>query len=173
MTDLRYRLGVPFGIGAATALLLGIYAGAHDPTHRDFVVTGFDGATSWKAAFTTSAFVLFVLQVGLGRWITGPSPAWAPDFHRLVGTVAFAVTIPVAFHCIWSIGYQGQDWRTTTHSLSGLVAYGLYVAKVISARSPADRPVWALPVTGSLLGTAMLVVWWTSSLHWYSGGGGL
>lgn len=172
MTDLRYRLGVPFAVGAATALALGVYAGAHEPSYRSFVVPGFDGLTSWKAAFTTTAFVLFVLQVGLGRWITGPAPAWGADVHRLVGTLAFAVTIPVAFHCLWALGYQDHDWRVTTHSLAGLVAYGFYVAKVISARSRLDRPVWALPVTGSLLGVAMLVVWWTSALHWYGGGGG-
>ena len=79
----------------------------------------------------------------------------------------------MAFHCLWALGYRDFDWRVTTHSIAGLVAYGLYVAKIVTARVPQGRPAWALPVTGSLLGVAMLCVWWTTSLYWYQGGGGL
>ena len=165
-------LAVPFAAGAATALALGVYAAAHEPTGRDFVVTGFATASGWKSAFASVAMVLFVMQVSLGLRITGragprrPPPAWTVELHRLIGTVAFGITIPVAFHCIWTLGYQSSDSRVAVHSLLGCVAYGLYVAKIIAVRTD-DRPGWALPVAGSLLGIVMLTVWWSSALVHY------
>ena len=174
MTHRPAALAVPLAAGAATALALGVYASVHEPTGRDFVLTGFDSASAWKSAFASVTVVLFVIQITLGLRITGragprrPPPPWAADLHRLVGTVAFGFSIPVVFHCIWTLGYRASDTRLAVHSLLGCVAYGLYVAKVLAARTD-DRPAWALPVTGSLLGITMLVVWWSSALVYYAG----
>jgi len=169
-------LAVPIGAGAATALALGFYSSIHDPTGRDFVLTGFDSAASWKSALASITVFLFLMQVSLGLRMTGrvgprrPTPPWAPDFHRLVGTVAFGVSLPVVFHCVWSLGYQAGESRISVHAILGCIAYGMYVAKVIAARTD-DRPQWALPVAGSLLGILMLAVWWTSALVHYAGTG--
>jgi hypothetical protein len=168
-------MAVPFAAGAATALALGLYAATHDPTGRDFVLTGFTTASAWKSALASVTMVLFIVQISLGLRITGrigprwPAPPWAPEVHRLVGTVAFGFTIPVVFHCVWTLGYRSDDSRLLVHSLLGCVAYGLYVAKVISVRTT-DRPVWALPVVGTVLGIVMLAVWWSSALVHYAGG---
>lgn len=167
-------LALPFAVGAATALSLGIYAAAHEPTGRDFVVTGFASVAGWKSAFASVTMALVIVQVSLGLRLTGrvgprvAPPPWAHDLHRLVGTVAFGISIPVAFHCIWAVGYQSSDSRLAVHSLFGCVAYGSYVAKIMTART-ADRPQWALPAAGSLLGIMMLTVWWSSAFVHYLG----
>lgn len=167
-------LALPFAAGAATALALGIYAAAHEPTGRDFVVTGFTSVAGWKSAFASVTMVLVIVQISLGLRLTGrvgprvPPPPWAHDLHRLVGTVAFGISIPVVFHCIWAVGYQTSGSRLAVHSLLGCVAYGTYVAKIMTART-ADRPPWALPAAGSLLGIMMLTVWWSSALVHYLG----
>ncbi|MEQ8839489.1 MAG: DUF6529 family protein [Acidimicrobiales bacterium] len=167
-------LAVPFAAGAATALALGIYASVHEPTGRDFVLTGFSSASSWKSMFASVTVVLFFVQISLGLRIAGrlgprlPPPPWARDVHRLVGTIAFGMSIPVVFHCLWTLGYRADDTRLALHSLLGCVAYGLYVAQVLTVRS-GDRPEWAVPVTGAMLGIAMIVAWWTSALYFYAG----
>lgn len=175
MTARPAVLAVPLAAGALTALGLGFYASVHEPTGRDFVITGFDSAGAWKSAFASATMFLFVVQISLGLRITGrvgprqAPPSWAPELHRLVGTIAFGISIPVVFHCVWALGYRTADIRLALHSLLGCVAYGFYVAKILTVRTD-DRPVWALPVAGSLLGATMLGVWWTSALLHYAGG---
>ena len=174
MTARRPALAVPLAAGALTALGLGLYASVHEPTGRDFVITGFDSAGGWKSALASVTMFLFVVQISLGLRITGrvgprqAPPPWATDLHRLVGTVAFGISIPVVFHCVWVLGYRTDDLRLALHSLLGCGAYGFYVAKILTVRTD-DRPVWALPVAGSLLGATMVGVWWTSALLYYSG----
>lgn len=174
MTARPAVLAVPLAAGAATALALGVYASAHEPTGRDFVLAGFDSSSSWKSALASVTVVLFIVQITLGLRITRrigprrPPPPWSLDLHRLVGTVAFGFSIPVVFHCIWTLGYRADESRLAVHSLFGCVAYGLYVAKVLAVRTD-DRPEWALPLIGSLLGFAMLAVWWSSALVFYAG----
>jgi hypothetical protein len=173
----RLRAGLPFIAGAVTALALGVHASAHDPSHRDFVITGFDSVRSWKAAFSTAAVLLFASQLGSGLRVHGrigptrPAPPWLHEVHRLLGTLAFALTIPVVFHCIWSIGYETFHLRQAIHSAAGCIAYGLYVAKVLAARKADQQPTWVLPVTGSLVGVAFIVAWWGQALWFYQGGG--
>jgi hypothetical protein len=167
-------LAVPLAAGAVTALALGLYASTHEPTGRDFVVTGFASASAWKSVFASVTMFLFVMQISLGLRITGrvgprqASPPWTTDLHRLLGTVGFGVSIPVVFHCIWTLGYQSGDSRLLVHSTFGCIAYGFYVAKILTVRRD-DLAPWAVPVTGALLGIAMLVVWWTSALVHYAG----
>lgn len=163
-------------VGAATALALGLYAAAHEPTGRDFVLTGFSTSGAWKSAFASATAVLFVMQISLGLRITGrigprgPAPQWSTELHRLLGTVAFGLSIPVVFHCVWTLGYESGDSRVAVHAVLGCVAYGSYVAKVLAVRA-GDRLRWALPGLGALLGVAMLAVWWTSALVHYAGSG--
>jgi hypothetical protein len=40
-------------------------------------------------------------------------PAWLGTAHRLTGTLAFLLTLPVAYHCLWALGFQDFDsaWR--------------------------------------------------------------
>ncbi len=170
-------LGAPLGAGAVVALLLGIYASVHEPTGRDFVLTGFESAAAWKSALASVTVVLFTVQVTLGLRMTGrylprrPVPHWMPDLHRVVGSVAFGISLPVAFHCLWVLGYRSDDAAILTHSLLGSVAYGLYAAKVVAVHGHrrTAQPEWIVPVLGVVLGTTILAVWWTSALvFWVS-----
>jgi Family of unknown function (DUF6529) len=167
-------LAVPLGLGALTALALGLYSAIHEPTGRDFVLTGFDSTASWKSALASVTVFLMLVQLALGLRITGrfgprrPPPPWAADAHRLIGTVAFGISIPVVFHCIWALGYQGGNSRVVLHSVFGFIAYGSYVAKILTARAEAP-PERSLAVLGSLLGFAMLAAWWSSALVFYAG----
>ena len=168
-------MAVPLAAGASTALALGIYAAAHEPTGRDFVLMGFATASAWKSAFASITMFLFVMQISLGLRITGrvgprqAPPPWTTDLHRLLGTVAFGLSIPVVFHCVWTLGYRSGDSRLVVHSIFGCIAYGFYVVKILAVRRD-DLAPWAVPLTGSLLGIAMLVAWWTSALVHYAGG---
>jgi len=164
----------PIGAGALTALALGVYSSSHDPTGRDFVLAGFESTASWKSALASIALALFVTQLSLGLRITGrigprrPAPAWAPDLHRLVSTLAFGLSLPVVFHCLWALGYEGGADRVGFHSLLGCVAYGAYVANALSERV-GGRPPGAVPLGGAFVAIAMLATWWTSALVHYAG----
>ena len=106
-----------------------------------------------------------------------PAPPWMPDLHRIVGSLAFGTSLPVAFHCLWVLGYRGDDPTVVAHSVLGFTAYGLYTAKVLVVRrdlhdvptTDGGRPEWAVPLLGVALGTTMIALWWSSALvFWVS-----
>ncbi len=95
----------------------------------------------------------------------GTKPAWLPTLHRWSGTAAFLLTLPVAYHCLWALGFEATDARVVTHSILGCAFYGAFTTKLLVLRS--DRlPGWALPLVGGTLVTLLTGVWLTSSL-WY------
>lgn len=165
--------GLPIAAGGVTALLLGVYGAAHDPTGRSFAVAGFTDVAAWKSALATVTLTLFIVQLFVGARMTGrfgphrPTPPWLADLHRIVGTLAFGVSLPVAFHCLWALGYQSSSATVLTHSLLGCVAYGLYTAKVLTVRRDTG-PAWAAPALGALLGGSVLALWWSSALLHYT-----
>ena len=57
-------------------------------------------------------------------------PAWINPAHRWSGRLAFLCTLPVAYHCIFKLGFQHPDNRVLAHSLLGCAIYGGYAAKV-------------------------------------------
>ena len=40
------------------------------------------------------------------------APPWVAIVHRFSGAIAFVLTLPVAFHCIWAIGFR-LEWTET------------------------------------------------------------
>ena len=72
---------------------------------------------------------------------------------------------PVAYHCLWALGFQSDDTRSLAHSLFGCFFYGAFATKVLVVRAK-GLPGWALPVAGGAVLTALVGVWLTSSL-WY------
>ena len=81
--------------------------------------------------------------------VSGSPPGPGP-VHRWSGVVAFLLTLPVAFQCIWSIGFSDDTARTLIHSIAGLLFYGVFAAKMLSLRLR-GLPGWTLPVLGGLL----------------------
>jgi hypothetical protein len=85
--------------------------------------------------------------------------------HRISGRLAFLTTLPVAYHCLWSLGFQDTDTRVLAHSILGCVFYGAFAAKVTIVRSR-NLPGWALPVAGGFIFAVLVLLWYTSAL-WF------
>ena len=99
--------------------------------------------------------------------LVGAKPRWLPTFHRWSGTAAFLVTLPVAYHCLWSLGFRDTDARVLAHSLLGCAFYGAFATKLLVLRA-ARLPGWALPLVGGSLVTMLTGIWLTSSLWFFS-----
>jgi uncharacterized membrane protein HdeD (DUF308 family) len=93
------------------------------------------------------------------------SPTWASPLHRWTGVAAFVLTLPVAFQCIWSLGFSDSTARALTHTVAGCLFYGVFAAKMLALRLH-GLPGWALPVLGGLLAAVLTVIWF-SSAFWY------
>jgi hypothetical protein len=158
-------------VGGAIALALGVYGKVHDPTHEQPYTLFFTATIQLKVWFATAAIGLAVVQVLLGLRlydkITVPrrSPGWLGDAHRLVGTLAFVLTLPVAYQCLWALGFQSTDTRVLIHSVVGCFFYGIFAVKVLSVRVR-GLPDRTLPLAGGIVFAALVVVWLTSAL-WF------
>jgi mono/diheme cytochrome c family protein len=87
--------------------------------------------------------------------------------HRWSGRLAFVCTLPVAYHCIFKLGFRSPTTRVLAHSLFGCAVYGAFAAKVTIVRLHRfPRPV--LPIAGGLLFAVLIGVWWTSAFWLYS-----
>jgi len=156
------------------AIALGVYGRVHDPTQHALFTLFFTNTIRMKAWLATAVIVLAVVQILLALRLYGKvsvprhAPAWLGDFHRLTGTLAFIVSLPVAFHCLWSLGFQSHlgDGRTFIHSLLGCVFYGAFATKIIVVRSK-NLPDWALPAVGGTVFATMVGLWLTSSLWFF------
>jgi hypothetical protein len=131
-------------------------------------------AIALKAVLATVALGLAVVQVLLALWIyqklplAGHPPRPVRLGHRIVGLVLFALTIPIAVHCLIAYGVQLTSLRVAVHSLAGCFFYGAFVAKVLLVRSR-RLPGWALPAAGGTLAVLTVVLWYSSAL-WYLNG---
>lgn len=166
----RWYVGV--GVGAAVAILLGTYAQVHEPAGKPLATFGFSGMINMKVWFTAVAMALAVGQVVMalrlyGRIGSGRPPAWLGPLHRTLGYAAILVSAPVAFHCLWSLGFSSFDLRTTVHSVAGCLVYGAFVVKVLSVRSSVTPP-WALPWVGGSVFALLSVVFATSSVWFWT-----
>jgi hypothetical protein len=125
-----------------------------------------------KVWFTTAVAVLALVQVATalriyGRLGSGKTPRWVHLLHRSSGTAAVIVSAPVAFHCLWSFGFETYVARAWVHSLLGCLFYGAFVAKIMSLKMR-RMPNWALPVLGGAVFTAVIGLWLTSALWFFT-----
>lgn len=159
-------------IGAAVSLGLGIYGHEHTPTFDRPFSLFFTDTINLKVWFATAAVVLAVAQLLLALRIYGKlrwpptTPPWLGDLHRLLGTLAFLVSLPVAFLCLWSLGFQDGNTRVFVHSLLGCFFYGAFAVKVLSVRMH-GLPNWLLPVAGGAVFAALIGIWFTSSFWFF------
>ena len=122
-----------------------------------------------KVWLGTIAVAFAVVQLLTALWLYGrlpvATPPWLGDVHRISGRLAFLLSLPVAYHCLWSLGFQDTDGRVLVHSVAGCVLYGAFATKVTFVRSrglPGDR------VAGrrrAVFG-ALVLAWYTSAL-WF------
>ena len=91
-----------------------------------------------------------------------------PAAHRVIGFATFALTVPVAVHCLIAYGVQLTSARVAIHSIADCLFYGAFAAKVLIVHSR-RLPGWALPAAGGTLAILIGVLWYTSALWYYNG----
>lgn len=167
----QWGLAAVGGLGVAVAAVLAAYARAHPGDGEPLFTLGFSGMLPMKAWLTTAATLLLVVQLTTALWMYGrlpgrsAAPPWASQLHRWSGAVAFVLTLPVLFHCVWSLGFATGDTRTAVHSVAGCVLYGAFAAKMLALRVR-GLPGWVLPVLGSLVMLSLLTLFLGAAL-WY------
>jgi hypothetical protein len=157
-------------VGVAGALYL---AGRlHQPDYT-FSLFGADPVPA-KSLLATIALALAGVQVVLALWIyrklplAGAPPRPVPAAHRVTGFAVFALTVPVAVHCLIAYGVQLTSPRVAVHSIAGCFFYGAFAAKVLIVHSR-RLPGWVLPAAGGTLAILIGVLWYTSALWYYNG----
>jgi cytochrome c553 len=165
-----YRwVAAPLTAFALVALTAGLLA-RHEPRSKGYFRLFFSDPVHLKAGFATAAAVLACFQLFTAAWIfrklPWTKPAWVNPVHRWSGRLAFALTLPVAYHCIFKLGFRTPSTRVVAHGLLGCAVYGAFASKVTVVRLHRfPKPV--LPVAGGLLFSVLIGVWYTSALWLY------
>jgi mono/diheme cytochrome c family protein len=165
-----YRwIAAPLLAFALFALTAGLLAN-HEPRSKGYFRLFFSDPIHLKAGFATAVVVLACFQLLTAAWIFRKlpwrKPGWVNPVHRWSGRLAFACTLPVAYHCIFKLGFREPSDRVLAHSLLGCGVYGAFAAKVTIVRLHRfPRPV--LPLAGGLLFAVLIGVWYTSALWLY------
>jgi hypothetical protein len=163
-------------LGAAVALALGVYGRVHQAAGRPLFTLGFSGMLQMKVWLSTLAVLFILVQLTTALWMwgrlpgAGAAPDWVVPTHRWSGTIGFVLTLPVAFHCIWALGFATTDVRVLAHGIAGCVFYGAYAAKMLGLRVR-GMPGWLLPVLGGTVFGALMIAWLTSALWFFTRSG--
>jgi hypothetical protein len=165
-------VAVPVAIGVLVAVALGVYGRLHEPALVSVNVAGFSSPGAVKSWLATAAFALALVQLGsaLVMWGKVPrvvAPSWIGGLHRWSGRLAVLVTVPVAVHCLYALGFDFSSPRALVHSLFGCFFYGIFVTKMLSLTRP-NLPGWALPVIGGLTFSALTGLWLTAAVWFFT-----
>lgn len=160
-------------VGAAVSLTLGVYGSVHTPTGIAVNVAGFSTPLTVKVWLTSGVMLFALAQLGSGllmfRDVPGISgTAWLASLHRWSGRAAFLLSVPVAMHCLYAMGFQGFNPRVLVHSLLGCLFYGVFTVKMLSLSSRRDLPGYVLPVLGGLVFALVTGLWFTSALWFFT-----
>jgi len=163
---------LPLVIFALVALTVAFVASktVRQPYETPFLRFFFSDTLHMKAWLETAALLL-----ALGQLLTAariyevlhfpPRGRFYHVVHRWSGLTAILLTLPVAYHCIFLLGFATYSTRLYIHSLLGSSLYGAVLAKVLIVRSSGFRA-WALPIAGSTLFSILLGLW-LSSGFWF------
>jgi Family of unknown function (DUF6529) len=170
----RAWLLLPLLVFALISLTVGIvaYQTVRSPYTVPFFHLFFSDTLHMKVWLITTSLVLGLFQLLTASRIYEllrfpPKGRFYNIVHRWSGRVAIALTLPVAYHCIFLLGFEMTDTRVYAHSLLGSALYGTFIAKVLIVR--VNRfPGWALPVAGGLLFAILLGLWITSAAWFFS-----
>jgi hypothetical protein len=157
-------------VGAGVALTLGIYANAHSPSSDLTITLGFTNTITMKVWLATIVLCFAVIQLLSALWMygrlpMGAAPSWLGSVHRISGRLAFLLSLPVAYHCLYQLGFQHSSTRVLFHSILGCLFYGAFAAKVLIVRSR-NLPGSVLPLAGGVVFLLMVYIWLLSVL-WY------
>lgn len=162
-------------IGALVAVTLGTFAKVHEPQFFAVNVPGFSGGTALKSWTATLAVALALFQMGSALAMYRLLPrvrnvAWLTTAHVWSGRLAVLVSVPVAVHCLYALGFQSSDHRVLFHSLFGCLFYGAFVTKMVLL-TRARLMAWVIPVAGGLVFFALIYVWETSAMWFFQTNG--
>ena len=170
----RVPLALPLVLFALVALTVGFVASrtVRQPYETPFLHLFFSDPLHMKVWLVTAALLL-----ALGQLLTAsriyevlhfpPRGRFYGLVHRWSGRVAILLTLPVAYHCIFMLGFGTYSSRAYVHSLLGSLVYGAVLAKVLLVRSR-GFPGWALPIAGGVLFFILLGLWLTSSFWFFN-----
>ncbi len=165
-------LVVPALAGCLVALTLGLYGRLHPPTGIAVDIVGFSSPATVKAWLATVAVAFALVQLGsslvmYGKvpWITAPS--WISGLHRWSGRIAFIVTVIVAVHCLYALGFETFNARVLVHSIAGCLFFGVITVKML-ALTRRGMPGWVLPLLGGLAFALLVLIWFTSAFWFFS-----
>jgi hypothetical protein len=169
------RLLLAGAVGALVAVSLGIYGNVHDPANDLAITLGFRNTITMKVWLASAAALLAVVQILSAAWMygrlpLGDAPEWIGGAHRISGRLAFLLSLPVAYHCLYQLAFQHSSARVLAHSLLGCLFYGAFATKVMIVRSR-GLPGIVLPVAGGVLFTVLIAAWLTSGLWFISKNG--
>jgi len=163
-------LAVPLVVWALITLTVGLVARQtiREPYGSPFFHPFFADTLQMKAWLVTAALVLAWGQLLTAARIYEllgfpPKGRFYHVVHRWSGRTAIMLTLPVAYHCVFLLGFGTHSPRVLIHSLLGSALYGAVVAKVMIVRSTRFAT-WVLPVAGGLLFSILLGLWLTSAL---------
>lgn len=167
----RVRVTAALAVGALVTVSLGLlerhmYTSPHAIPYFHL----FFSSTIYMKAWLATA--ILALSAGQLVWAAGMyglfglsrASRFSQIAHRWSGRVAMALTLPVAFNCLFELGISPMDTRILLHATLGAFLYGVFVAKFLLIRVE-HAPGWLLPILGSALFTTILGLWLTSA-YW-------
>ena len=157
-----------FVVGTAVSIGLGVYGRLHTPSGHAVNIAGFSTGAAAKAALASVVMALAIVQTVTAMGLYGRIPlrgAWVGTVHRWSGRLAVLISVPVAVHCLYALGFQNYDGRVIAHSLFGCFFYGAFVFKMLILTRD-DSPKWALPLAGGMVLTGLTALWVTAVL-WF------
>jgi plastocyanin len=168
------RALIPLAVAAAVAG--GIYIIAKsvtpDPTSGLFSTSG-TGTFPLKSALSSGVLALAFFQLYTSLWIFGKiNKRWTMPrrlgiVHRTSGVLAILLSVPIAYNCLLTYGFEDFNSRVLIHAAAGCFFYGAFAAKLVVVRSK-RLPGWMLPAAGGTLITVIAVLWYTAAFWYYN-----
>ena len=165
-------LVVPALIGCLVALTLGFYGRLHPPTGIAVDIVGFSNPATVKAWLATVAVAFALVQLGSSLVMYGKvpgisAPSWIGGLHRWSGRIAFIITVIVAVHCLYALGFETYTPRVIAHSIAGCLFFGVFTIKML-ALTRRGMPGWVMPLLGGLAFALLVLIWLTSAFWFFS-----
>ena len=160
---------VALAVGSAVSVGLGVYGRLHTPTGYAVNIAGFSSGPAAKAFLATIVIALAIVQTVTAMGLYGRIPlrgAWVGVVHRWSGRLAVLISVPVAVHCLYALGFEAYDGRVLAHSIFGCFLYGAFVFKMLILTRD-DSPGWALPLAGGMVLSALTALWVTAVLYFF------
>jgi hypothetical protein len=95
------------------------------------------------------------------------APSWIGGLHRWSGRIAFIITVIVAVHCLYALGFETFNARVIAHSVAGCLFFGVFTVKML-ALTRRGMPGWVMPLLGGLVFALLVLIWFTSAFWFFS-----